>query len=162
MKRLSRNDLEQVNEVIGDSTKRCGNSFRSIELTEEELGSFADASLVYGVSSNQELLAICYASEQGEDIHIRFVGVREEASGRALGHRLLEHFCHIARKSDKRRLTLITTECNKTYYENCGFSLMNEAEIHNYDYLNDRITLQNKTFAEYDLLLPRIAMFFDV
>ena len=165
MRPLNLSDFEQVNEVKYDSTRRFGKDYRSLALTEKEFGSFVDAGLAYGISSDEKLLAICYASEQGGDIYIEFVGVRQEASGHKLGFKFLDHFCQIARQRNKRRLSLITSgkaSWNKPYYQKYGFSLINEAEICKYDYLNERIISQNKFFAGIDLLLPRIAMSFNV
>ena len=165
MRPLKPSDFKKVNEVKYDSTRRFGKDYQSLPLVEEEFGSFLDAGLAYGISSYEKLLAICYASEQGGDIYIEFVGVRQEASGRGLGFKFLDHFCQIARQRNKRRLTLITSgkiPWNKPYYQKYGFSLINEAEICKYDYLNKRIISQNKFFAGIDLLLPRIAMSFDV
>lgn len=165
MRPLNLSDFGQVDEVKYDSTRLFGQDYQSLPLTKKEFESFLNAGLAYGISSDEKLLAICYASEQGEDIYIEFLGVRQEASGHKLGYKLLDHFFQIARQRNKRQLSLITSGSapwNKPYYQEYGFSLINEAEICKYDYLKERIILQNKIFVGQDLLLPRTPMSYDV
>lgn len=159
IRRLTSSDLSVANQVKQSATRRFGDEYQTCEISFEELTAKVRQDWARGLWIDDDLAAICYGRSEDEDLHIDFVGVKQEFEGRRYGVRLINDLVASAVAREMERVTLVTSASapwNMPYYEGLGFELVRQSKASKY--LRTEIDTQSDTMKSYGLLLPRVAM----